>query len=320
MQYAPNQIAPVESHEAALSALLRGRSVYMAESAGNNVKCFGSGPVSLPTSLKGAPQLMDVLPLEDHHYLLHYTERMLLPDPSADGPVPYFDPVLRRNRRRLCKFVKELNTLGLFKPVIQRKSHVGLFFVAKKNGSLRLIIDARPTNALFQKPPGAPLCSAETLASIEVVLDADCQTFGDVACTDHGDLFLGVSDVENAFHRIGIPDWLSEYFVIDVTFYAFELGLAGTTLGDRVVDPSDEVAIACTALPMGFGWAVYLCQKINEGKLGDHLTNYDSKLFNDHVGPPRIDPRCDECLHYYIYVDNLGVIGWHRPRSYYIYV
>ena len=40
----------------------------------------------------------------------------------------------------------------------------GPFFVTKKDGSLRLILDTRDSNALFAEPPYTPLASAPRMA------------------------------------------------------------------------------------------------------------------------------------------------------------
>ena len=47
------------------------------------------------------------------------------------------------------------------------KSEVGLFFVHKKNGDIRMVVDARRTNALHHRPPPVHLGSVEAFSDID---------------------------------------------------------------------------------------------------------------------------------------------------------
>ena len=79
-----------------------------------------------------------------------------------------------------------------------------MFFVHKKNGTLRLILDCRPTNEVFLRPPSTPLATPECLSSFEI---------GDPAGPDITDdvfVYIGISDIDNAFHRMRMPEWLSD--------------------------------------------------------------------------------------------------------------
>ena len=65
----------------------------------------------------------------------------------------YVDPALTRNRRKYVKFLNDLEKRGLVKFSVACQEQVGLFFVKKKSGQLRMILDARRTNARFRNPP-----------------------------------------------------------------------------------------------------------------------------------------------------------------------
>lgn len=62
-------------------------------------------------------------------------------DPSFQSPVVYGD------------FLKELDSRGLTSWVPKTKALLGLFFVMKKNGKQRLILDTRVVNCFFSEPP-----------------------------------------------------------------------------------------------------------------------------------------------------------------------
>ena len=73
----------------------------------------------------------------------------------ADNPVkPYLDTELRSSPVALAGFVLELWSRGLvrFLPHAEARSRVGAFFIQKKNGQLRLILDTRLCNRWFTPP------------------------------------------------------------------------------------------------------------------------------------------------------------------------
>ena len=118
--------------------------------------------------------LRDLLSPADQSNLDHFRTR-LLRSPSAEGSeervratsTPYMDPVLRRHPKQYKQFVLDLLGRGMLHLTLQQEE-VAAFFVKKKNGLLRLIIDARRTNERFREPPGVQLCTSEGLSRIEV--------------------------------------------------------------------------------------------------------------------------------------------------------
>ena len=66
--------------------------------------------------------------------------------------------------------MKEMYSRGLLRFTRNPLSYVGVFFVKRKDGTIRLILDARRTNRLFRKPPHVELLTAEGLGKIEVQL------------------------------------------------------------------------------------------------------------------------------------------------------
>ena len=126
-----------ESQEAALKELLRGRSVYEVGQAGCAVKPYGSGPVSMPKYLDKCLSLEDSLPSEDFFFQEGNHERMRNHDPELVPIKPYFDVVLKRNRRTYVKCIRQLLELGLVRVTDICISEVGMFCSAKKDGSLR---------------------------------------------------------------------------------------------------------------------------------------------------------------------------------------
>lgn len=83
-----------------------------------------------------------------------------------DGAVPrgYTDPVLEQDDLQYCLFLLGLLAAGLIGFTDSPRVEIGAFCMAKKNSRLRLVLDARPANRLFRRPPSAVLGSMESRA------------------------------------------------------------------------------------------------------------------------------------------------------------
>ena len=74
----------------------------------------------------------------------------------------------------------------------------GIFFVTKKAGRLRMILDARRSNVYFRKPPSRHNSSAAC--------------FGELRVPEGRQLYVGQYDVRDFFYRLGVSEELSQYF------------------------------------------------------------------------------------------------------------
>jgi hypothetical protein len=191
--------------------------------------------------------------------------------------------------------------------------------VLKKNGiDQRIIVDARRANRHFRTPPHVDLCTSEGISRIEVEVpesvDVNSQEgekyLRDVCCA------LGFLDVRDCFHRMVMPEWLSEYFCfrpvaakyVDVSKGLIGGGPCGT---DELVWP------CCRCLPMGFSWALFLAQRVNEHVCQPCPVLANSQLFNDNSEPVVIQVGASGtkvCRHY-VYVDNIGALGPHAAYA-----
>mgnify|MGYP000913042800 CR=1 FL=1 len=113
----------------------------------------------------------------------------------------YVDPVFQQSRRHYVGFISDLVRAGSVGFVEDAVEHVGLFFVAKKAGAQRFIIDARASNRHFLKPPSGPLLTGEGLCHVEF----------QGAPEDAQNWFVGSADIKNAFGQIRIPRWLQAF-------------------------------------------------------------------------------------------------------------
>ena len=110
----------------------------------------------------------------------------------------YTDPKLR-HPGTYRSFVKRLLDSGLVQMRLDKPTEVvEAFFVGKKDGRLRMVIDCRRSNCWFQPPDPVSLCSAEALSRIE--LEPDSQ------------LFFSTADLKDAFYHFSLPPALRTYF------------------------------------------------------------------------------------------------------------
>ena len=79
------------------------------------------------------------------------------------------DPVLRRRGREYGFFLGELWRAGVIEACEEHevREETGCFFVARKDGKLRVIFDTRRANCWFEVPDFTPLPSGESLADLQ---------------------------------------------------------------------------------------------------------------------------------------------------------
>ncbi|CAK0899327.1 unnamed protein product [Prorocentrum cordatum] len=79
--------------------------------------------------------------------------------------------------------------------------------------------------------------------------------------------FAGVADVKDAFHMLIMPVWLSRYFGLPDALVA-GAGAVGQVIDGAVAVAGDAIAPLARALPAGFAWSLFFCQRIGESLLG----------------------------------------------------
>ena len=225
--------------------------------------------------------------------------------------LPHWDPALVRNRRLYLKLVKTLHARGLLTFLLEeeRREEIGVFFVKKKDNSLRLIIDARRSNLHFASPPGVSLVTAEGLSRLEVEPNDDAGPAGPMRFT------LGTSDISDAFHRFRIDRPMSGYFCLRPVAAA-ELGLGGRMLGGRRLRDDSLIVPACAALPMGFTWSLFFCQEVGRDIMRSTPELAGVPEMSDRGATTVLRPGLplgDGGGAQYTYVDNLGVLGFEPP-------
>ena len=271
MQRSVDSAARPDPREA-LSELLRGKALYggIADSV---LAPYRVGRPSLPEGSADAPFMMDHLSPQGLHYAEGQGRRMRRDEEEArksleDSPItPYGDPALMRSRKTYRDFVLDLRRRGLVDYGLTCKEMVSVFFVWKKGKERsRMILDCRRSNRWFLPPPRTPLLTAEGLSNFVLLTGEEEQAMDPNSFLDLLALMalhIGIADVKDCFHRILTPPWLRRFFALP-PLRAEEVGVVGQALDDEVVGRGRLVYPLPCALPMGFSWALALCQDITE--------------------------------------------------------
>ncbi|CAK0825147.1 unnamed protein product, partial [Prorocentrum cordatum] len=83
---------------------------------------------------------------------------------------PYSDLSLVKDQVRYSNFVMQMLEAGLVTTRAERPATVGIFFVAKKDGRLCMVLDTRAVNDLFDEPAHSRLPTPASWASVEIGL------------------------------------------------------------------------------------------------------------------------------------------------------
>ena len=200
MGHAPDGLTPA----GAFSELCHSGLPYSSE--GGGPASYDRELLSLP-ALGGSPVDTCELLSEEHRDLVLGRKAPMLRSPDeakcliADAGLlkPHSDPALQSGRV-YGEFIQSLLERGLVELQTGGKSYLGVSFVKKKNGKIRLIFDTRIVNCLFVDPPKTKLPSAAALTSIESVPGEP--------------LYFAGGDIDNAFYRFEAPVIAREFFYI----------------------------------------------------------------------------------------------------------
>ena len=201
-------------------------------------------------------------------------------DPAFNSPHIYAD------------FLKKLHSRSLIDYIHDSTAYMGVFFVRKKNGKLRIILDTRIVNCLFQDPPKVRLPSSAAFAAVESRAET---------------LYFAGGDIDNAFYRIAAPKCVLPYFTLP--------HIRAKHLGCPIINgvrthPDEWVTPRLNVLPMGWSWSLWFCQSIIE-EVGRCSGHSDNNMVADRKSHTQL--TCNSVLHAK-YVDNFISFG-HDPNT-----
>ena len=100
-----------------------------------------------------------------------------------------------------------------------------------------VIVDARSINQRCRRPPSVRLYSGNGLARLELLPEMH--------------LHVAQADVDNCFHRAGMPSEMQRWFSLSRISAA---NLGGVRLGDQHFDDNTPTFPLLETLPVGFTW------------------------------------------------------------------
>eukprot|EP00439_Symbiodinium_sp_Y106_P076622 s190_g15.t2 len=176
-----------------------------------------------------------------------------------------------------------------------------------------MITDARLANLCFKAAPGVSLMTAESFGRFEV--EFDDEIFASPEVCSKLTAFIGLNDVKDCFHRLRVPLWLSRYFAWEAV-PAKTVGLENTYVDGKFVGPLDAVFPCAGSLCQGFSWSLYFAQRANEYLSKSIPMLAQARLLHDRSDPLviHVGQAENDADHFYVYVDNLGVIGTEHDR------
>ncbi|CAK9052120.1 unnamed protein product [Durusdinium trenchii] len=178
----------------------------------------------------------------------------------------YQDPQFNSSKT-FAGFVMRLHGLGLVEfsaePAVEE---VGLFFVKKKQNRLRMIMDCRRSNSWFTEPKKVHLASGEALGRIQV--------------SEGEELHVCSADLANAFYTLELPSQLRKFFGLRRLHAEYVGEEIRRQLGLR---KGDWVYPRVKVVPMGWAWALYWCQTVNERICERSGLNKETRLHDNCV-------------------------------------
>ena len=272
--------------------MLRAAEGYTDEPAVGSLCTFNLDRVSIPDPGWSPTPLDKLWGPGGCEFVDEFVNNQLLPPTEVGRRLkatgvskPYSDPQL--NVRAIYgNFLQRLRSASLVEYSLQQADEtIAIFFVTKKAGRQRMILDCRRANCHFKDPAYVSLCTGDTLSRLE---------FG------HGEVVhVGMADLKDAFYHLELPQELRRFFGLR-PIEAKYLGV--DKVGGVAVSPHRLVVPQLAVVPMGWSWALYLCQKIHE-----RLALQSGLSFSDRLQDRK---RVDQCNRVHLqYVDNLVVLG-----------
>ena len=146
---------------------------YLGEDSGPAM--YEKGLVSLPARVDNILDVDAFLRARNSNRLIHHNSSMLVSDTEAaqrlaDAGInkPHIDSSFNSGAV-YGDFLRDLHSRNLLSWKSHRKSFLGLFFVRKKNGTLRLILDTRVANCQFSDHPPTALPTPAACSQIEAI-------------------------------------------------------------------------------------------------------------------------------------------------------
>lgn len=252
---------------------------YAGESLPASLAGYSRDLVSLP-EVGGVPSSLDNIFGSQAPLILDTLRHKLLSPGVAKARVvdselqrPYVDPILLHQKAVYADFIQRLFHSNLVEFRLKARESVGVFFVWKKSGRQRMVIDARKSNLWFDTPHKVSLATGSAFARIQV--------------DDGPPVQVGGVDISDAFYRIEVPSEFRDLFALP-PLSARALGL--TALEGQAIPGGQLIFPYVRVVPMGWSHALWLCQRCHEVAV-DSLKHIPPSLrFTDAAPIPPMQP------------------------------
>ena len=236
--------------------------------------------VALPSELNNVP-LLSLLP-ESISSLYNNFTSLLLPPALVQHNLTEAHlrkPRVLATRTEYVALISRMARLGMLSMTTTPVCINGLFGVPKGD-KIRLILDARPANCYFVRPPRVKLPSPSHLAALRIPRGHP--------------LYVSKMDLSNFYHQLTLPDWIRPFFALPA-LTVDEISSMGTVgLSEDLVHAFGSglpVYPCCATLPMGFSHSVFLAQSVHESVLYRDMAlracdNVLSLVFSSHRSSP----------------------------------
>lgn len=311
---------PSFSDEQALEEIVSSDRLYSQEA--NNLVEFDLDRIKvLKRKAKPIPAV-DLLPpvargyLDDFRRLIERPPCELeSPDLLNELPTPYWDPRLKRSRRKRIDLYKSLFSNHLLTFRHRAKAYASFFTVKKKdNFHQRLIIDARQANACHRRPPTTRLATPAGLISLDLAPSSlEAQGYGEVH-EGRVNPTAETGDVGDCFYNFLVPQ-MASWFSLGDWFTGkdlLELGMKPDYILDDVtgkmvpLHDEDLVTPCFCGMAMGWSWSLYLANEavVHQASAPKGFSTTD--VIRDRQPPPKVSPGHPAVG---VYVDNIQVFG-----------
>ena len=163
---------------------------------------------------------------------------------------PYMDVILQKNKQEYHGFIRDLLNKGPIGFTNQPRGLATPFFVAKKNGKLRFILDCRSVNKRFHPPPPLAMAAGSTWSSIDLPT-------GEI-------LYTAQSDIRDYFYSLELPTSLQSLFSLPGIPHHLLQEWGVPSSAELEVDAQGLIFPHLVAVPIGWSWAMWLSQRAHQ--------------------------------------------------------
>ena len=238
----------------AIKELLHSPVSYNGDENMTTVRPYERSLVSLPNCGADPIPLHEVLDDDGREVLKGAAFSMLLSEEEwgeivekGDFVRPYMDSRLQSDETLYHQFAKDLWEKGMIDFTQQPGDLVTPFFVNKKDGRLRFILDCRGVNRRFKPPPPMALAAGSSWAQVSVPAGST--------------LYCAQSDIKDYFYSLALPSSLQSLFCLPALprSEVATWGINSTDLPET--SSSGWIWPRLRVVPMGWSWAMYFAQR-----------------------------------------------------------